>query len=59
MSQLFEELEGLKWDKRLIEFSVAQGQLNEAVIREYYEALPDLASRCEHFELNDEDDSVN
>jgi hypothetical protein len=55
MGQLFEELEALMWDERLIESSVAQGLLDEQTVKKYYEALPDLSSKCESFELIDED----
>lgn len=55
---LSKEIEKLKYDKRLLEWSVSRGVLSKEDMKKHLDELPDLESNVEVFDLvGDSDDS--
>lgn len=54
---LSKEVEKLKYDKRLLEWSVSRGVLSKEDMKKHLDELPDLASNVEILDLGDSDDS--
>lgn len=52
-------LNGLKFDKRLIELNLKLGRLTQAEITENIKNLPDLEENCEKLDLEKEDKDLN
>ncbi len=44
-------LKDIKFDKRLVGFHQAQGQLSEEELKKHEEALPDLSEQTENLDL--------
>ena len=49
---LSEEIEKLKYDKRLLEWHVSRGKLSKEDMDKHLTSLPDLASNVENFGLD-------
>jgi hypothetical protein len=49
---LSEEIEKLKYDKRLMEWHVSRGKLSKDAMDKHLKELPDLASNVESFGLD-------
>ena len=53
---LSQELDKLKYDKRLTEWHVSRGKFPKEELKKYLDSLPDLAHNVEKFNLGDDDD---
>lgn len=52
-------LEGLKFDKRLVELNIKQGRVTKEEIEQNTQNLPDLESQCEKLDIEKEDQDLN
>lgn len=51
---LSQELDKLRYDKRLTEWHVSRGRMSKEELKKYLESLPDLAHNVEAFTLGDD-----
>jgi hypothetical protein len=54
MSTLSKAMKDLKFDKRLTEINLANGQLTKDELKKHLESLPDLAAKIEVVNLSDD-----
>ncbi len=59
MSQLFDQLKKLKYDKRLINANVKKGELSQADYDKYMQSLEDCADRAKTVKVTQASDTGN
>ena len=59
MSSFQKAINIIKFDKRLIEWNLRNGYLNEAEYEEYLKKLPDLSASTQKVDFEDQDDIEN
>ena len=52
-------LEGLKFDKRLMELNLKLGRVTKAEVEQNISHLPDLETQCERLDIEKEDKDIN
>ena len=53
--QLYEALEAVKFDKRLIEWNLTRGIISTNEVKKQTDGLPDLSSNCEKLDFEFEE----
>lgn len=54
MSEQNQAMKDMKFDKRLIDWNLANGLITKEELEKYLQSLPDLGSKVELFNLGDE-----